>query len=242
MRAAAAAIVAIALACAAPVPAAAEPVPLTGGPLEVQLWPGGTPGYTLIFVTGTLPEDVALPALVQLPVPPGAEVVWVGELLGGPVELDPAREYRIAEGTGAGTLEFVAEDSRVVQLEAVGPALTVRDGLIGSDVTWIQSTHPAEVVFSVRIPAASDSVRIAPVPPSPPLINEAGERLYTLPSVALAEGATHEVSFAYGPGGAASDVDARSNLIAWLLAALALALFALMAVYVRDKRRAHSAE
>ncbi len=232
----------LAVACWGPSPAAAQPVPVTGAPLEVQLWPGGMQGYTLFIVTGTLPETTELPAVVHLPFPPGAQVIWSGEVLGGPLEFDPEREHRLVEGVGGGALEIVAEDSLVVQYEAVGPALATSDGLIVSEFTWVQSTHAAEVYFSVRMPASAESVRIEPVPPGPPLINEAGERLYTLTPVTLAEGTVHQVAFAYGARAAVDGDDGRSNLIVGLIGALALALSALIVVYVRDQRRAGSSE
>jgi hypothetical protein len=47
----------------------AQPVSLAGTPLEVQIWPGGEMGYTLLIVTGHIPEDTPLPATVRLPLP-----------------------------------------------------------------------------------------------------------------------------------------------------------------------------
>lgn len=232
----------LASACWAPSPAVAQPVPVTGAPLEVQLWPGGTQGYTVFIVTGTLPETTEFPAPVHLPLPAGAQVVWSGEVLGGPLELDPEREYRRADGVGGEVLEMVAEESLVVQYEAVGPALMTVDGQIGSEFTWVQSTHAAEVLFSVRIPASAESVRIDPPSPAPPLINEAGERLYTLPLLNLTEGDAQQITFTYGARGPIDAEGVRSGLLVALVGALALALFALVVVYARDQRRARDFE
>ena len=232
------ALVSIALGClwAAPVGARAEPVSLAGTPLEVQLWPGGEPGYTLVTVTGHIPDDAELPAVARLPLPEGVTVLWSGEILGGPVQDDPVRAHEIVDVDGGRALQLTAETSRTVQYEARGPALTVTSGMTKSVFQWVQSVPTGDVVFSVRLPAWAESVVIDPMPVGSPRINEAGERLYTLRPAVLSEGHSFTVTVAYGREGATGS-DSGVPVLPVLAALLVIALFALGAVVARERRR-----
>jgi hypothetical protein len=59
---------------------------------------------------------------------------------------------------------MTAESTRTVQYEAVGPALSVVDGMTTSVFEWVQTVPTGDVVFSVRIPASAGTVEIDPVP------------------------------------------------------------------------------
>jgi hypothetical protein len=214
----------------------AQPVSLAGTPLEVQVWPGGEMGYTLLIVTGHIPEDTPLPATVRLPLPEGAEVVWAGEILGGAVADDPAREFTVVEVENGQALEMTAESTRTVQYEAVGPALSVVDGMTTSVFEWVQTVPTGDVVFSVRIPASAGTVEIDPIPVGSPRVNDAGERLYTLRPAVLAEGQTFTVTSAFGPLGAGGSTGSEFPLVWVLLGFLALAVAALLLVIARQRR------
>lgn len=219
-----------------PAIAPAEPVSLAGTPLEVQIWPGGEMGYTLFIVTGHIPEGATLPATVRLPLPEGAEVVWSGEILGGPVLEDPAREFTVVDATDGQAVEMTAESTRTVQYEAVGPALSVVDGMTTSVFEWIQTVPTGDVVFSVRVPVSAGTATIDPVPIGPPRTNEAGEQLYTLRPAVLTEGQSFTVTIAYGPPGAGASAGSEFPLLWVLLGLLAVAAAALLLALVRQRR------
>lgn len=218
-----------------PAAALAQPVSLAGTPLEVQIWPGGEMGNTLFIVTGHIPEGTPLPAMVRLPLPAGAEVVWSGEILGGPVTEDPAREFTVVEVANGQALEMTAESTRTVQYEAIGPALSVVDGMMTSVFEWVQTVPTGDVVFSVRIPASAGSVEIDPDPVGSPRVNDAGEQLHTLRPAVLTEGQTFTVTAAFGSG-AAESPGSESPLLWVLLGMLAVAVGALLLVIARQRR------
>jgi hypothetical protein len=219
-----------------PAAATAQPVSLAGTPLEVQLWPGGQPGFTLFIVTGHIPEGEPLPATVRLPLPQGAEVVWAGEILGGPLTEDPEREITVVEAAGGQALEMTAESTRTVQYEAVGPALSSVDGMTTSVFEWVQTVPTGDVVFSVRIPASTGSVEIDPMPVGSPRTNDSGERLYTLRPAVLTEGQTFSVTSVFGPPGTEGSTGSQPPLLWVLLGVLAVALAALVLTVVRQRR------
>lgn len=218
-------------------PALGEPVPLTGAPMEVQVWPGGEAGYMLFIVTGRVPADVALPAVVRFPLPANAQVLWSGEILGGRLEDDPARQYSVVETPTGRAIEFTAEETRTVQYEAVGYPLAFEDGLVTARFEWVQSVPVDEVVFSVRVPATAEVVNIDPEPAGPPAFNEGGDRLYVLTPLALPEGARQEITVAYGDRGAGGTAVTGGTVLRWAGLALGFAVAALAVVLVWEKRR-----
>lgn len=232
----AAAMLCVAAAAVSPPTAHAQTVSLSDAPMEVQIWPGGEQGYTLFIVTGHLPEGTQLPAVVRLPLPQGAEVVWSGEILGGPVEADPVRQYSVVEGIGGPAIEMTAEETLTVQYEAIGAPLSVSNGLITSEFNWVQSVEAGEIAFAVRIPPSAVVVRIVPESPGPPVTNESGERLYALTPVVLPEGTPYSITIGYGPEGAGEG--SGPPLLVWLGLLLAVAVFVLVLVAVRERGRA----
>lgn len=234
---AAALLLCAACALTLPSPAAAETVSLAGSPMEVQLWPGGEVGYTLFIVTAHLPEDVAMPATVRVPLPANSRVIWSGEILGGPVVDDPERTSSVVDVPGGFALELTAEETRTVQYEAIGPALTIVDGLTTSVFRWVQSVEGGEISFSVRLPATAEEFRIDPEPPGAPRVNEAGERLFTLRPVLLGEGQEFVVTSAYGRAGAGSGSAGGSPVPPALLGLLGVALIVLMIALFSKRSR-----
>ncbi len=219
-----------------PLAAYAQTTSLADTPLEVQVWPGGEVGYTLFVVTGHIPEDAPLPATVRLPLPANAEVIWSGEILGGPLSEDPEREVTVVDASGGPALEMTAEATRTVQYEAIGPPLSVVDGMTTSVFIWTQSVPTGDVVFSVRIPASGETVEIDPMPVGSPRVNEAGERLYTLRPVVLPEGQSFTVTAAFGPRGAGTPAGGVPPVLVVLLGLLAVAVAALLVALARSRR------
>lgn len=220
-----------------PALALAEPVALGDDPLEVQIWPGGQPGSTLLIVTGHIPQGAALPATVRLPLPDGTEVVWAGEILGGPVAEDPARAWIVVDAGGGRALELTAEATRTVQYEAVAGPLTTAGGATTSVFVWSQSVDTGDVVFSVRVPAGVGEVSIDPMPVGDPLVNEAGESLYTLSPVMLTAGDSFTVTTTYGSSSDEAGSVFDSPLLPVLLGVLAFAVLALVLAVARGRKR-----
>ena len=180
---------------------------------------------------------MSLPATVRLPLPANARILWSGEIFGGPVSEDPAREGSTVEVDGGHAFEMTAETTRTVQYEAVGPPLSISDGVTKSVFEWVQTVEAGEVSFSVRVPAHAGEVRLDPDAPGPPRTNETGERLYTLRPVLLSEGQAFTVTAAYGreePTGADEGFPA---VLTAVLAALGVALIVLILTVAAQRRR-----
>ncbi len=216
--------------------AVADIVSLEETPLEVQVWPGAERGYNFVIVTGYIPEDVSLPATVRLPLPPDLEVVWSGEILGGPVEADPPREFMAVDVVGGQALELTAEMTHTVQYEAVGSPLSMIDGMTTAVLDWVHTVPTGEVWFSVRIPASGFEVRIEPEAPGEPLVNERGEKLYTLSPVSLSEGQEYQIIAGYGPPGSGRPEGGGVGILYVLLGLLAVAIAALVVALTVQRR------
>ncbi|HEX9092897.1 MAG TPA: hypothetical protein VF902_02840, partial [Coriobacteriia bacterium] len=69
--------------------------------LKALSWVSGaqSDGSGIIIVTGQLPDSVPLPANIVIPVPSGAQLAWVGEIVGGDASKDPTATYSIVPGT-----------------------------------------------------------------------------------------------------------------------------------------------
>jgi hypothetical protein len=198
---------------------------------DVQVWLGAEPGQVVVVVGQILDPSTELPATVRLPLPPGAQVVWAGEILetGGGAQ-DPAREYEVVPGTGGDVVEFTATESRNVQIETIaGPV--ERDGdQVSASVLWMQSEPASVTAMSVRMPPGAADVEITPPSGGPPDSNEIGETLYALPLQRLAPGQSSEIAVTYrdsaGAGAAPSGTQA-STLLPWLIGAFLVAVGAL---------------
>ena len=219
----------LAVSIAAPSLAAAAPVP-AGGPLDVQIWPQN--GQTVVIASCQLPAGTKLPALVRIPVVPGAKVEWAGEILGADVSSDIAREFRLVDGVGGQYAEFYLTKSLHGQVDSVATTLSVSGTTITTSVDWIQSVESSETVFSVRLPAGLSSVKISPAPEGKPVENDSGEALYALPSQTLPVGGAQQVTLSYNTVPAVeSDTGPSANvIIGSLLGVLGLAIVALVIV------------
>lgn len=93
-------------------------------------------GGAVLLVTGTLHEGSKLPADVELAVPAGAETLWVGEILGGPVENDPSASFttRTAEGMDVYSLRLTKALTGQVEV-ALPPVSHTADGAAPS-ISW----------------------------------------------------------------------------------------------------------
>lgn len=173
------------------------PAPTVTGALQVQLLLDGEPGKVLAIMNVALPKNTRLPAMVRVPLPKGAEVVWAGEVLGGDPSADPVRPYRIVSGEGGDVLEMTLEKSGAVQIEASVGLIDREGDLATAELPWVQSATAQSTQFSVRFPPASSKHQTTPRYTGSPERNDAGETLYVLPRVKLALGDEYAVKATY---------------------------------------------
>jgi len=204
-----------------------------GGPLDVQIWPQN--GQTVVIASCQLPPGTKLPALVRIPIVPGANVEWAGEILGADVSSDISREYRLVDGVGGKYAEFYLTKSLHGQVDSVASTLSVSGTTISTSVDWVQSVTSSETLFSVRLPAGLSAVNITPKPEGAPVENDSGELLYELPSQVLAAGEAQTVTLSYStlPAVAPETGPSVNTIIFSLLGVLGLAIVALVVVVRR---------
>jgi hypothetical protein len=183
-----------------PIAAFAAPsksAPVAYGTLDAEVWPDPS-GSTAVLVGLAVPESVKLPVTARLPLPPGAEVVWAGEILGSAAAQDIERTYKIGTGAGGGTyVEFTLERSHNAQIDTSGFPLTQAEGTFSANVDWIQSVPSSATAFSVRLPSGVTSVSISPKPVGQPESNARGELLYQLGSQKMTPGQKELVAVSF---------------------------------------------
>lgn len=215
--------------------AAAAPVSLEDATVEVQLWPEGEPGVSVVIAAVRLPESVQLPATVRIPVPPDAVVTWAGEISGGGVESDIQRTHKIVETEFGQAVEFTVEQTRTVQYDATYRVMDVSGDRYSVTMDWVQSVPSKDVAFGILVPAGVDEVEVSPDPPGTPARNMLGESLYSLTPLQLAPGESTSVSVSYRKlVGATSTGSTEFPLLPVLLAVFAVAVAALIFAVLRS--------
>lgn len=233
----AACLLAAALAAPTAALAAAATAPEAGGTLDLQAWPDS--GQLIVITAVTVPEGVRLPVTVRVPVPEGAVVQWAGEILGGDLNADPARPYKIIKSpVGGQYAEFTLEQTRTAQVDADMPVVKVNGDVTSASFEWIQSASSPFTSFSVRVPGSASNVQISPQPSGQPETNAAGERLYSGDALKLEPGKKQAVAFSYSTGAVspAASAGGVGTLVFALSAALVVAIAVLIAVVIRQRR------
>lgn len=204
---------------------AANPDPLTeANTLTVHIWPGAEAGKIGVLVQAVIPDTVALPVRVRIPVPEGYTVNWAGEITPNVGE-DLTRAYTTVDTDKGSYIEIVATESRTVQADYIGSALSVNNGKVSAQLSWEQSVPAQYVTFDVRVPANASMVKIDPAPADDPEKNpETGEWLYSLESKALAAGEAQPISIAYSTSAGSGFSLDFSNPITIVLLVLVVAL------------------
>lgn len=240
------AVVALLLAGVAPAGAQAPAPPLATGSMDVQIWPGAQQGTAVVIASVTLADDAVLPATVRIPVLPGTEVDWAGEIAGGDPQADPTREYTVRDGEGGQYAEFVLSEYRQGQIESVGIPLQSQQDVFSMQAQWVQSAPATETILSVRLVSGAHTVDITPAPAGQPARNAAGETLYTIPPRVLSVGETVDISIAYQIGtqfeGGLDGGNQTGTIIGILLAGLAVAVVALLWALNQQRAAAAPAE
>ncbi|MFA5843334.1 MAG: hypothetical protein WC971_00730 [Coriobacteriia bacterium] len=236
--AAAFALVALVAALAAPIPASAAAAASDRVPLDVQFWPEGEPGRSVIIVGLKLPDTVALPATVRMPLPADAQITWVGELDGGDGSLDETRTYDVVRGSGGPEIVIRLTKYRDAQYEATYRPIDVRGTSASATLEWVQTTPCSQLALSVRLPGRAGSVRVSPASAGAPQLNQAGELLYTLQPLFPKTGDRVPVHAKYVRGGAKTAAEARrTSTMDILLSVLGVALAAAVGTLVLALKR-----
>ncbi|MDH4140391.1 MAG: hypothetical protein OEV43_07455 [Coriobacteriia bacterium] len=125
--------------------------------VSVQLDPGGQGGVPVMIITGTLPETRALPAEVRLAVPEGMEMVWAGEILGGPLENDPTIQPQVTHTEkGYDVATFTLSQSRTGQIELDVPqAVFATEVGVRSLLAWTPADDVGSLSLGMLVPAGS---------------------------------------------------------------------------------------
>jgi len=152
---------------------------------------------SLLLVSGELPRDAKLPAEVSLAVPAGAQLIWTGEILGGPAESDPAVQPTKVTKGGSDIYSFTLTKARRGQVEVAVPAVASYDGsAYAAALKWTSSEPVPTVRLSVQVPQGAPLVRAAQ---DATLESAAdGSSYYTRTFEGVEAGAPLALEFAYG--------------------------------------------
>lgn len=223
---------------AAPTPGVVAPLAsLETMPVQVQVWLEAEPNATVMIIGSGLATDTPLPARVQLPIPDGAQLIWAGEIGGTGPESDVQAEATIVDVAGGKAVEFTVTQFRVFQCEVyTSPPVTQGDRIV-TTFDWVHSLPFAVLSVAWRVPSDSSDIQLVPDAPGSPQINEVGERLYTLATVAppVGERLTFMASYARAE---AVDSGAGVDVLTIVLILLAFAVLALIVVVSTQRSRA----
>lgn len=240
-------LVLAALIASATVPAfAAQAAPPKAGPgtVDVQVWPNAEPNRDVTVISVTVPDSAKLPVTVRVPIPPDYQVLWAGEILGGDPSKDPERKYTVVNGVGGTVAEFVLEQARTAQVEAVGGQVLRTGDVYSIDSPWVQSAPAKLTGISIRMPAGAAEVSITPKPSGTPDRNSNGEALYPLVSRQFKVGEATTVSASWKLIPVATQTPSQTpgatNPVPIIIGLLAAAVVALVAVLFWQRGRRSS--
>lgn len=196
----------------------------------------------LLMISGKLPDSTALPATVALSVPAGAEVQWVGEVLGGDPAADPTATPTKTTSGGYDIYTFTVTKARIAQIEAiVPPVVTTSNGVYDVNFSQAAFADTPEYSVAIQIPQAAQlsetptgTASIAPGPTGFRYYQQSfanvktGDPIGVAFSYTLAAGATTGTAAPAAAGG--SDM-----LVPILLVGIALLVGAALVVGVRRK-------
>lgn len=199
-------------------------------------------GQTVLLVAGQLPETTELPAEVQIPVPAGAKVQWVGELMGGDGSGDFEVKYDKSTENGSDIYTLTLTKSRVAQVEGAIPPVTGFDGT--TYVTSLSWTPIADVPagrISVRLPSSAAIANVGQGEQGRLLAADSTYSYFSKTVEEVKAGEPLTLQFAYtlsAPSSTAGGTGGSNGLIVALIIALAIAVFALAFVAIRRKAAA----
>lgn len=117
-----------------------------------------------LVIAGTLPTDTVLPVAVAIPVPPGTEIVWLGEVFGGDGSNDIPLAYERTKGADYDLLEVTVSKAFVVQAElAVPKDWITREGQTTKiAMSWTASQEAPGVLMGFDAPAGMEVRALVP--------------------------------------------------------------------------------
>lgn len=217
-----------------PGPAHAEPASLAETTLQVQVWPEGEAGTSIVIVGVTLPAETQLPATVRMPLPEGAQVFWAGEIVDDTLANDIERSYEIVQAEGGQAVEFSVEETYTVQYEATYGSIAEGSGSVEVLLNWVQSVEAKDVSFAVRLPAGVQEVVIEPEAAGPPQTNAAGESLYALMTRQIPTGESSVLSVRYSYTSDAGATPGTNTLLIVLGVLLVIAVVVLFVAIAKQ--------
>lgn len=158
--------------------------------LAVELWPDYDRPSVLVLLTGTLPEDAALPATLTIPIPPGADVNAVARFDENGGLLSDV-DYTIADGRL--TLTTPASRFRVeyyTPYKAEGNNYTYT-------FDWTSDLSIDQMTAVVQQPVAATEFRVTPTPTGSTADRGDGLTYHTLPARAVGAGEPYAIDVAY---------------------------------------------
>jgi len=204
----------------------------------------------IMLVSGELPEAVKLPAEAELSVPAGAELQWVGQILGGEPSADPALTYTKTTVGDSDLYKFTMTESRIAQIEIKTNDALVFDGTnYAAALKWTATQDVPEVRISVRIPEGSKVVQAATGADIQP--GSDGYSFYSKTVEGVSAGDKLDLAFSYqasaaAPAAAAPTASPRTNssssaLILVVILIVAIGGLGFVAVSVNNKLSAKAA-
>jgi len=199
---------------------------------------------SLLLVSGVLPQDAKLPAEVSLAAPAGSELVWTGEVLGGPAENDPAVEPTKVTKGDLDIYSFTLTEARRGQIEVAVPAVAAYDGsAYAAALRWTGHEPVPTVRLSVQVPQGAPLLRAAENSKLEPAAD--GSSYYTRTFEGVEAGTPLALEFAYGAPAAApatsSGGQATNTAIPIVLGLAGFAALAALLFAVSRKLSAKSA-
>lgn len=163
--------------------------------MTVEFFQGG-----MTMISATLPEEATLPARVQLTVPAGVELLWTGEVLGGPIADNPPIEVNRA--TLDGRFDMITATltrSRTLQVEFEGAGVTASSPTsVAAGVTWRTSGQIPTLRMGIVVPPGS-TLTTGPAGTIPEVIDPT-RSIFFQEWTNLAPGQDMEFRIVYAPG------------------------------------------
>lgn len=196
----------------------------------------------VMVLSGELPPSTPLPAEVELAVPAGLQLQWVGEVLGGPVSEDPTLEYTTTTVDGLDVYRFTLTTARTGQVEVLTPGSTAFDGTnYTATIGWKSTQDVPEVRLGVQVPQGATLVSESPGASLQP--GDATNSYYTktIPSVKAGDALDLAVGYNAPATPASAAVPPASGTNPALPIILILAVIAIALVFLVMTRRKPSA-
>jgi hypothetical protein len=151
---------------------------------------------SVMLVSGDLPAGTALPAQAELSVPKGAEIQWIGEILGGDPASDPELKYTKTTADGVDVYQFTLTKARTAQIEIpLTQGLTANGSNFTSSLKWTTARNVPQVRMSLRVPEGATPVTTIDGAALQP--GDSGYSFYTKTFDNVKAGDTLDMNFTY---------------------------------------------